>query len=442
MLNNSRNLSEIEIERKTSEWKKLKSEIQRHLCQAYWTHTENLFGKENEADDGSSKKFWKYIKSQRNEENGVSPLKINGKLELDAIKKAEALNAQFYSAFSPYTTFTEAEFEARTGMSAHPPPSTPIIDPINITQAGVQKLLEGLNPKKACGPDGITPRILKELAPELAPALTTLFRSSLTTGEVPLDWRTANVTPVFKKGEKYKPENYRPISLTSTVCKTMEHILVSHIMNFAENNILCKEQHGFRKRRNCESQLIGLIDQITDSLEQGQDSDVLIMDFSKAFDKVIHSLLLHKLNHFDITGEVNRWIGSFLRGRRQAVVVEGEASSFVDVASGVPQGSVLGPCLFLLYINDLPKNLNSTARLFADDTLCHANICCDSDKEALQEDLDHLADWEQKWSMAFHPDKCQTMTISRKRQRSQRTYKLRDHTLTKTKEATCAGMRM
>ena len=301
--------------------------------------------------------------------------------------------------------------------------------------------MENLDPSKASGPDGISPRILKELAPELAPALTTLFRSSLKTGEVPLDWRTANVTPVFKKkGEKHKPENYRPISLTSTVCKVMEHILVSHIMKFAEKNILCKEQHGFRKGRNCESQLIGLIDQVTDALENGQDSDVLVMDFSKAFDKVSHSLLTHKLNHYGITGELNRWIGSFLGGRRQAVVVEGEASSFVDVASGVPQGSVLGPCLFLLYINDLPKNLNSTARLFADDTLCHTNICSNSDTEALQEDLAHLSAWEQTWCMEFHPDKCQALTVSKKRQRTHRTYKLRDHALETTQEATYLGI--
>ena len=211
-------------------------------------------------------------------------------------------------------------------------------------------------------------------------------------------------------------------------------------MKFAEKNILCEEQHGFRKGRNCESQLIGLIDQLTATLDNGQDSDVLVMDFSKAFDKVSHSLLIHKLNHYGITDNINRWIRSFLGGRRQAVVVDGETSSFLDVASGVPQGSVLGPCLFLLYINDLPKNLNSTARLFADDTLCHAKISSDSDKKTLQTDLDHLADWEQKWCMAFHPDKCQTMNISRKRQRTQRNYKLRDHTLTNTEEATYLGV--
>ena len=220
----------------------------------------------------------------------------------------------------------------------------------------------------------------------------------------------------------------------------MEHILVSHIMKFAERNILCKEQHGFRRGRSCESQLIGLIDQVTDALENGQDSDVLVMDFSKAFDKVSHSLLIHKLNHYGITGNLNRWIGSFLGGRRQAVVVEGEASSFVDVASGVPQGSVLGPCLFLLYINDLPKNLTSTARLFADDTLCHTNICSNSDTEALQEDLNHLSAWEQMWCMEFHPDKCQALTVSKKRQRTYRSYKLRDHALTSTQEATYLGV--
>ena len=191
-----------------------------------------------------------------------------------------------------------------------------------------------------------------------------------TSGEVHADWRTANVAPAFKKGQKYLAENYRPISLTSVCCKMMEHILASNIMSHGENNnILYPLQHGFRRGRSCETQLIKFIDDLTSNLEEGQQTDILIMDFAKAFDKVDHSLLTHKLHHYGIRGEVNTWIKNWLKDRTQSVVVEGEKSEPVSVDSGVPQGSVLGPGLFLYYINDLPERLRSRVRLFADDTI-------------------------------------------------------------------------
>ena len=285
--------------------------------------------------------------------------------------------------------------------------------------------MKDLNPNKAPGPDGISPRLLKDLSVELAPAFTVLYRSSLTTGIVPSDWRSANVSPVFKKGERYLPENYRPISLTSIPCKLLEHILVSHILTFTEeNNILCPAQHGFRRNRSCESQLIGLIDELSDDLENGKQVDILVMDFAKAFDRVCHSLLIHKLSHYGITGQVNTWIKNFLADRRQVVVVDGDTSGSVAVESGVPQGSVLGPCLFLLYINDLPENLTSTARLFADDTLCHNTVSSPKDQQDLQQDLNQLAEWEQKWQMTFHPNKCESLQLPKKQNRLPASYTL------------------
>ena len=427
--------------KKKEEWKRLKGQVQRRLRCSYWSYTEKLFGDNEQGNQNPPKKFWKFIKSRRTEPASVAPLKVNGRLEYDAEKKAEALNAQFKSAFSTRAAFSAEDFEERTGVPPSPPQNSPTLSTIEITEPGVEKLLLNLNPHKAPGPDKIAPRLLKELAHELAPALTALFRSSLKTGYVPHDWRTALITPIFKKGERYCPENYRPISLTSVICKMFEHILVSSIMNFAETNqIICPEQHGFRKKRSCESQLIGLVDEISHSLERGQDTDLIVMDFSKAFDKVSHSLLLHKIRHYGITGQVNNWIESFLTGRQQAVVVDGATSGFLDVESGVPQGSVLGPCLFLLYINDLPKDLTSTARLFADDTMCHSTISNHQDETDLQKDLNLLAKWENKWCMAFHPNKCQSLTVTRKRIKAEREYHLRDHTLERTQETEYLGV--
>lgn len=151
------------------------------------------------------------------------------------------------------------------------------------------------------------------------------------------------------------------------------------------------------------------------------------MDFSKAFDKISHSLLTHKLDHYGIKGKTNRWIQNFLAERKQVVVVEGEKSDSINVESGVPQGSVLGPSLFLFYINDMPEGIRSRVRLFADDTIVYLTITSDTDADYLQEDLDKLAEWEGKWKMAFHPDKCNVLTITRKRKPIVREYQLHGH---------------
>ena len=283
---------------------------------------------------------------------------------------------------------------------------------IEISEVGVRKLLQELNPHKACGPDEITPMVLKTLATEIAPILTRIFKSSIETGEVPEDWRTANVAPVFKKGEHYEPSNYRPVSLTSVPCKILEHIIVSTVMNHLEsNNILSPRQHGFRRGRSCETQLLEFTEELTETMENCGQTDIVIMNFAKAFDKVNHSLLLHKLHHYGVRGQVNGWIRGFLENRRQAVVIDGTRSDFVKVKSGVPQGSVLGPCLFLTYINDLPENLSSQTRLFADDTAVYSPISSNQEQEELQQDLHKLETWENSWDMAFHPGKCTTLPV-------------------------------
>ena len=325
-------------------------------------------------------------------------------------------------------------------MPPIPPTQTPLTN-ITITVEGVKKLLLSLDPTKAPGPDSLSPRVLKEIAVELAPALTLLYQTSLNTGIVPSDWRTANVSPVFKKGERYKPENYRPISLTSILCKQMEHIMVSNIMTYCENNsILCHQQHGFRRGHSCETQLLGFVDEVSKNLESGAQEDLLVLDFSKAFDKVSHSLLTHKLHQYGISGNINKWIKAFLSDRKQTVVVNGASSEYVSVESGVPQGSVLGPTLFLLYINDLPDGLTSTPRLFADDTACHKKVKNSNDQSSLQNDLDKLADWEKRWKMSFHPQKCSVVHMTRRLNSDIYPYHLHGHELGKEENVKYLGL--
>ncbi|KAI8479428.1 hypothetical protein Bbelb_428470 [Branchiostoma belcheri] len=412
-------------------FKSLKRQVQQQLRREYWDHVQGLITEDCIEKPKPTKKFWAFVKSKRNENSGVSPLKVAGKLITDDKERAEILNSQFQSAFSAREDFSEEEFKLRTQM---PPrnPEQPTLEDIIITTAGVEKLLRNLDPSKASGPDQLSPRILREVATEIAPLLAFLYQISLDKGVVPNDWKCAHVCPVFKKGERYKAENYRPISLTSIPCKLLEHILVSEIMSFCEEQqILCTQQHGFRKGRSCETQLLGLADEISHTLEDGHQEDLLVLDFSKAFDKVSHSLLVHKLKYYrnGIDGKVNTWISEFLADRKQAVVVNGSRSEYVSVESGVPQGSVLGPSLFLLFINDLPVGLSSVSRLFADDTACHDTIKTTHDQVRLQEDLNKLAEWEGRWKMSFHPQKCSIVHMTRKKKTLERAYELHGHKL-------------
>jgi hypothetical protein len=294
---------------------------------------------------------------------------------------------------------------------------------------------------KAAGPDMIKPIVLKELRHEILDIVSLIFKRSLNTGQLPSDWTKANVAPLFKKGDTSDPANYRPISLTCILCKLLEHIIASSLStHLSKHNILYELQHGFRERRSCETQLIELVDEISKNLSSGKQTDLVLLDFSKAFDKVNHLKLLFKLQEHGVSSQTVSWIQSFLVGRSQSVVVNGCMSDQVPVTSGVPQGSVLGPLLFLLYINDLPDMVTSQVRLFADDTAVYLAVTCLSDCQRLQNDLSKLETWEKLWDMEFNPSKCQVLHITRSRKPIQFPYKLHGQTLSPVKDAKYLGV--
>ena len=227
-------------------------------------------------------------------------------------------------------------------------------------------------------------------------------------------WKTAEVVPIFKKGKKSDPNNYRPVSLTSSVCKLVETVIRDAIFKHLESNeLLTDAQYGFRKGRSCCTQLLDSMKDWANAIDEGYSMDIIYLDYRKAFDSVPHERLLNKLEAYGIKGEIHRWIRNFLIGRTQRVIVNGEYSKAASVSSGIPQGSVLGPILFLIFINDLPEILQSIVKLFADDTKLYRTIVDKNDETILQNDIDQIAAWSERWQIPFNVNKCKVLKVGK-----------------------------
>ena len=267
-----------------------------------------------------------------------------------------------------------------------------------------------LNPNKSPGPDQIHPRVLKEVSGPISVPLSQIFRKSLENGRLPEQWKEANVTPIFKKGSRKEPGNYRPISLTSVPGKVMESFIRDVVLDhLLENKLLTEAQYGFLPKKSCEAQLLSCMEAWTDMMERGVPVDVVYLDFKKAFDSVPHERLLGKLKAYGIGGKLHAWISDFLKGRRQRVNVEGEFSGWMNVDSGIPQGSVLGPLCFLIFVNDIPSVVSGPMKLFADDTKLYGEAATIGGIDALQMDLDAVVRWTSVWQLPLNTAKCQTL---------------------------------
>jgi hypothetical protein len=261
-----------------------------------------------------------------------------------------------------------------------------------------------------------------------APIITHIFKSSIREGYVPTQWKQANIIPLFKKGSRKKTSNYRPVSLTCICCKLLEKIIRNQIVEHLESQGLINiNQHGFRKGRSCGTQLLEVMEGWSNILDEGQTWDCVYMDYAKAFDSVPHMRLLEKLNYYGIRGKVWHWIKDFLSGRVQRVGIDGDYSDWLPVTSGIPQGSVLGPILFTIFINDLPDSISSNIKLFADDTKLFRAIESNVDICTLQEDINNLLKWSSLWQLPFNLDKCKVIHYCKNNPKAE--YKLGDQNL-------------
>ena len=433
-------------------FKTIKSLIKTKIKQAHNKYLESILGtacdenSENSSQNRSTtKKLYSLIKNSKQDSQNVSQLKDpnTGVLKSNNRDKANLLNNQFFSAFSPRNPLSLKQTCTQLLQKAHPSSYCryPQMPDIVIHPNGILKLLSNLKPDKAAGPDCIKPLVLKELRNEIAEIVFVIFQKSLSTGKIPMDWTRAFVSPIFKKGDSSDSANYRPISLTCILCKTLEHIIASNVSDhLSKHDILFDLQHGFREKRSCETQLIQLTDELTRNTSTGNQTDLILLDFSKAFDKVNHRKLIFKLQEYGICPQVLKWSEAFLCNRKQTVVLDGEFSKEVPVTSGVPQGSVLGPLYFLIYINDLPSNITSQVRLFADDTAVYLTINSPEDTKTLQEDLHKLEIWEAEWDMEFNPTKCQVLHISKSKTKLMSQYTLHGQILESTTSAKYLGV--
>ena len=384
------------------------------LREAKAQHKEKLATSLHGTQNINPKNWWHIAKSfmGKTKSSSIPPMIDGNKTYFDSKDKANAFNKAFLSFSDIDDSKTQLpEFSYKTDSR---------LEDIQTTEQEVQDILKSLDISKATGPDGISARMLKETSSTITPSLTKLIKLSLQHKKVPSLWKEANVIPIHKKDSKSEFSNYRPVSLLSIPSKVCEKVIFKHLYNYIkDHNLITLHQSGFTPGDSTIHQLLYMYDFFCKALDEKKDVQIVFCDQSKAFDRVWHKGLIHKLKSFGIEGPLLEWFSDYVTNRKQKVQLEGSHSEHGTIAAGVPQGSILGPLLFLIHINDITENISSDIKLFADDTSLYITIDKDNQIEKtrqLNEDLQTINQWAKTWLVTFNPQKTKTLFISFKTQ--------------------------
>ena len=402
-------------------YKQLRNKVNNLKKQAKENFYNNLELRLENLQSSDRKGFWRIIRHFVKEHNSTSAtvpplgiLKEDGHTEIYVTneEKANCLNDYFASI----STIND-ENVCLPNLCLH---TQNKLSDFSFTTADIEEYIRNLNVNKASGPDLISHKMLKECSLTISRPLHILFTRSLNEGIFPDSWKIAQVTPIFKKGDKSLPSNYRPVSLLSCCGKLFERIIFKHTYNFLlDNNLLYKYQSGFLPNHSTVYQLIDIYHHICQALDQSQVSCMVFCDISKAFDRVWHKGLLFKLMQNGVSGKLLNWFKNYLCSRQQKTVVQSAVSEMKTISAGVPQGSVLGPLLFLIYVNDITDSLLSLSRLYADDSSLYCSCSSLQDLEGLlNHDLRQISVWAKQWLVNFNPSKTEAILFSLKREQN------------------------
>ena len=397
-------------------WKRTVSEnlrIEYQVKRAYFKHLKvtkyNAYISKIEAGlNHDSRALWKYVGRKTKSPRVPMEVDYNGIKGHDPNSCSELFSEFFRTKFRPPRDVSDPLPKTKSFTSN-------CLSDLHVEQTEVEKCLKELKNGKSPGPDGLPVSVFKNCRQSLSGPLTDIFNSALQTGVFPVKWKLANVIPVLKKGSRFQVTNYRPISLLCIMSKVFESVL--HRRMYAHvSQYIAAEQHGFVKGRSTVTNLSKYTHFISKNINNKVQVDSVYTDFSSAFDSVDHSLLLHKLKSYGIVGKLHKLLSSYLSNRTQIVTINSGASRSEFVTSGVPQGSILGPLMFVIFVNDLPSCFNhSSSLMFADDLKIFRPIIEYSDCERLQHDIEHLSRWCTEWRLNLNIAKCNVISFTNKK---------------------------
>ena len=400
---------------KWAAYKKLRNEITADIRRAKTKHFKDLL-----ADVKTTAEYWRLLSKANNlkSRKAIGPLKReDGSLAVDDKEKSNLVNNFFSNIGEKLASSFQPQYPSVLATSTK---IVPCVNNIALLPLAIERKLANLKTNKATGPDGISPKILKEAGDAMLSPLMFLYNMSLKDGYVFSQWKTARVNPVFKKDEVTEIGNYRPLSLLSVPSKILETIVADSIIHhaFMENKLITDKQWAYRRGYSTELLLVHMTEIWRSAIDSNKVVGIVFVDFQKAFDCVSHNVLLRKLeNDFGINGLLLDWLRSYLDNRKQYTVLNGIASDLNTVKSGIPQGSVLGPTLFSLYTSDLPEAITAaTTYMYADDTTLYCiGDSIDAVPSELNKALEELLNWCKINSLVPHPKKCEAMILHRGR---------------------------